>query len=512
MKQIDRLMLSSFAGPFLVTFLIAIFVLMMQYLWVYVDDIVGKGAGFLMLVELLSYLTVSLVPMALPIAVLISSVMVLGNLAERYELSSMKSAGIPLLRVMMPMLIACFFVAGFSFFCSDSLIPVSNLKFKSRLYDIRKQRPTLSIEKGIFNDDFQDIIIRVGDKDPDNKTVKDVLIYDQTAAAEDRLTQIIAREGKMYTTDDGNYFVMDLFDGNQYHEIKPTFKNGKQNYPFVRTSFKEWTKVFDLGAFEIQRTDEELFKSHHTMLSTRQLGQAIDTIDKEIAVRQQNFEKYVNRFYKIVPGLAAREDSLSGDPRNRSNQDLQAAMPKALEQNFEGEIRDLDAFVNTFPANKRDELLERSKTIARSLLAQVETTQRTLEQTIEKRVKHVFELHSKFSLAAACLIFLFIGAPMGAIIRKGGFGYPILISILFFMVFIILTIMCKKLAESNSIVPALAAWIPCIVLFPIGMVLTTKAMNDSKMLNADRWLPLIQEGISKLRNFNKKDTSIETNH
>jgi lipopolysaccharide export system permease protein len=142
----------------------------------------------------------------------------------------------------------------------------------------------------------------------------------------------------------------------------------------------------------------------------------------------------------------------------------------------------------------------------------VETTQRTLEQTIEKRVKHVFELHSKFSLAAACLIFLFIGAPMGAIIRKGGFGYPILISILFFMVFIILTIMCKKLAESNSIVPALAAWIPCIVLFPIGMVLTTKAMNDSKMLNADRWLPLIQEGISKLRNFNKKETSIETNH
>ncbi|MEZ4949510.1 MAG: LptF/LptG family permease [Saprospiraceae bacterium] len=265
-------MLSSFAGPFMVTFFIAIFVLMMQYLWVYVDDIVGKGAGLFMLVELLSYMTVSLVPMALPIAVLISSVMVLGNLAERYELSSMKSAGIPLFRVMMPLLLACFFIAGFSFFCSDSLIPVSNLKFKSRLYDIRKQRPALSIEQGVFNDDFQDIVIRVGKKEADNETVEDVLIYDQSSIADNRLTEVIAKEGKMYTTEDGKYFVMDLFDGNQYHELKPTFKDGKQNYPFVRTSFEEWTKVFDLGAFEIQRTDEELFKSHHNNAEYQAVG------------------------------------------------------------------------------------------------------------------------------------------------------------------------------------------------------------------------------------------------
>ncbi|MCB0664148.1 MAG: LptF/LptG family permease, partial [Saprospiraceae bacterium] len=194
-----------------------------------------------------------------------------------------------------------------------------------------------SIEEGIFNDDFQDIIIRVGEKGADSKTVKDVLIYDQTAAAEDRLTQIVAREGKMYTSDDGKYFVMDLYDGNQYHEIKPTFKNGRQNYPFVRTSFKEWTKVFDLGAFEIQRTDEELFKSHHTMLSTRQLGAAIDTIDKEIITRKENFEKYVNRFFKIIPDLESQEDTLSRDPVNRNSAELAAAMPKPIEQDFKGE-------------------------------------------------------------------------------------------------------------------------------------------------------------------------------
>jgi lipopolysaccharide export system permease protein len=505
-------MLSSFAGPFMVTFFIAIFVLMMQYLWVYVDDIVGKGAGLFMLVELLSYMTVSLVPMALPIAVLISSVMVLGNLAERYELSSMKSAGIPLFRVMMPLLLACFFIAGFSFFCSDSLIPVSNLKFKSRLYDIRKQRPALSIEQGVFNDDFQDIVIRVGKKEADNETVEDVLIYDQSSIADNRLTEVIAKEGKMYTTEDGKYFVMDLFDGNQYHELKPTFKDGKQNYPFVRTSFEEWTKVFDLGAFEIQRTDEELFKSHHTMLSTRQLSEAIDTIDKDIQVRIDNFNKYVNRFYKIVPDFQEEEDSTKLDPRSKVGPEFEASLPKPTEQDFTGNVRDLDAFVNTFPVYKRSELLERSKTIARSLLAQVETTQRTLDQTLEKRIKHVFEMHSKFSLAVACLMFLFIGAPMGAIIRKGGFGYPILISIVFFVVFIILTIMCKKLAESSTLGPVLAAWMPCLVLFPIGFMLTVKAMNDSKILNADRWWPIVVDLFKKLGNLTKKRNKLEANN
>jgi len=171
LKKLDKLLIGSFLPPFIATFFIALFVLVMQTLWVYIDDIAGKGVGFFLLVELVAYMSVSMIPMALPIAVLISSVMVLGNMAEEYELSSIKSAGVSLWRVMNPLMFVVFSVSVLSFFCSNNLIPVSNLKFKSRLYDIRKQKPTLSMEEGMFNDDFQGYSIRIGKKLPDNNSI-----------------------------------------------------------------------------------------------------------------------------------------------------------------------------------------------------------------------------------------------------------------------------------------------------------------------------------------------------
>lgn len=500
LKKIDRLLLTSFVGPFFVTFLIAIFVLMMQTLWVYVDDIIGKGAGFFMLIELVSYLVMSLVPMALPIAVLISSVMVLGNLGERYELSSMKSAGIPLLRVMMPLVFVAAGIALFSFYCSNSLIPISNLKFKSRLYDIRKQRPTLSIEEGLFNDDFQGYVIRVGKKGSDDKTIENVLVYDHTAANEDRLTEIIAKRGKMYSSDDEKYFVMELEDGSQYYEIQPSYNNGRQNYPFVRTSFKEWKKVFDLSAFEIQRTDEELFKTHHSMLSARQLAHAVDTIDAEYTAEKKSLSDITFRNFKIFEkkDTAKTQTRDLADPR-RIEVQAGIGVSEILEQKITKELSAYQSILELYPTYKQVELLDKAKSFARTLQVQAESTLRSLDKTKEKRVKHVFELHSKFSLAVACFIFLFIGAPMGAIVRKGGFGYPILISIIFFMLFVTLTIMSKKLAEGYALPPVWAAWVSCLILFPIGLLLTWKAMNDSKLFNIGSWVGSIWNWLSKIK-------------
>ncbi|MEL6943665.1 MAG: LptF/LptG family permease, partial [Bacteroidota bacterium] len=179
MKIIDRLLLKSFLPPFSVTFFIALFVLIMQFLWKWIDDIAGKGVGLLFILEMLAYMCISLIPLALPIAVLISSVMVMGNLAERYELSSFKSAGVSLTRVMVPLMFLTFAISIFSYFCSDKLIPISNLKYQSRLYDIKNQKPTLSLEEGVFNDDFQGFSIRIGNKKEDNKTIENVLMYDQ---------------------------------------------------------------------------------------------------------------------------------------------------------------------------------------------------------------------------------------------------------------------------------------------------------------------------------------------
>ncbi len=200
MKKIDKYLLSSFIGPFVVSFGIALFVLVMQFLWLYIDEIAGKGASIFILLELIGYMSISTFPMALPIAVLIASVMVMGNLAERYELSSMRSAGIPLIRIMFSLIVVSGGISVFSYFCSDYLIPIANLKFKSRLFDIRRQKPALTLEKGVFNEDFRQFVIRIGDKEKDGETIKNVMIEDQTNLGKAKFNQILADSGQMYTT------------------------------------------------------------------------------------------------------------------------------------------------------------------------------------------------------------------------------------------------------------------------------------------------------------------------
>ncbi|MBK8564534.1 MAG: LptF/LptG family permease [Saprospiraceae bacterium] len=604
MKKLDKLLITSFVGPFIVTFFIALFVFVMQTLWLYIDEIAGKGVGFFLLTELVGYLSVSMIPMSLPVAVLISSVMVLGNLAERYELSSIKSAGVSLWRTMMPLMLFTGGVAVLSFFCSNYFIPVSNLKFKSRLYDIRQQKPALSLEESLFNTDFQGFSIRIGDKLPDNSTIRNVLVYDNGEASQGRLSMVAADSGQMFGSKDNKYFVMQLFQGQQIAEPKPITKAGRRNYPMMRSTFKSWTKVFDLDQFELDRTDENLFKSHHTMLSNRQLLVAIDSIDREIVERGGRMAESNNRhFYflnklqmertkekqareaeekrakmdsiiKANPDSAAQQKALkelgstakdyeylarlntkeltkgndataeklapkpsqtaptSQDsaalarlkgqeppakppqtvPRQKPNitprnlpatkQDTtgkKQVQQKKIEvvgykQVLEKPIEQYSSMLETFEPQKRSELLEKARNPMSVIQDQAETTLRSLQKTRESKVKHVFEFHSKFSLAMACVIFLFVGAPMGAIVRKGGFGWPLLISIVFFMLFIVISIFSKNIAERFVINAVTAAWMNCLVVFPMGLALTYWAMRDMgwgqivEALSWKRWL------------------------
>jgi lipopolysaccharide export system permease protein len=547
LKKLDGMLMRAFLPPFIATFFIALFVLVMQTLWLYIDDIAGKGVGFFLLVELVSYMSVSMIPMALPVAVLISSVMVLGNLAERYELSSIKSAGVSLWRIMLPLMIVTSLIGVGSFFCSNNLIPISNLKFKSRLHDIRKQKPTLSLEESIFNDDFQGFSIRIGNKLPDDRTIQDVILFDDAEASQGRMTMVAADSGNMYGSSDGKFFVMHLFKGSQVVEPKPAIKDGKRNYPLMRANFEEWTKVFDLDEFELDRTDENLFKSHHTMLSNRQLLVAIDSIDKEIAQRiERNNEQSYKSFYFLQLAYEERkkEERKQENERRKAEQDslekinppaavptqatdTQAAKPAAPiapkpiparpvlpsavdEQNaaqtakpvppaqkigpavqqapaappaiFEPYRYDtLSAFINIFPKDKRGKYLLDARKTAQSLKERANSTLSSLAKTKESKVKHIFEFNTKYSMAVACLIFLFFGAPMGAIVRKGGFGWPLLISIVFFMLFIVISIFSKNIAERGVINAVLASWMNCLVIFPMGLSLTYGAMRDANL-------------------------------
>jgi lipopolysaccharide export system permease protein len=485
MKSIDRLLLSSVLGPFLVSFGIALFVLIMQFLWLYIDEIAGKGVSVFILIELIGYLSISTFPMALPIAVLISSVMVIGNLAERYELSSMKSAGVSLLRIMRSLVFCALGISLFSYVSSDFLIPVSNLKFKSRLYDIRRQKPALTLEKGVFNEDFRQFVIRIGNKEQDGETIEQILIEDETDATHLKFHQILADSGQMFTTSDKHFFVMNLFNGTSYQEPSTQGQQQKQHFPFVRTNFKSYTKVWDMKEFEMTRSEDDRFKGQRSMLSMSQLRYNMDSLVKVMHVNQQGIadEMLFNQKKPLTPPKPVPAPAAVGTITAPAVPRLQ---PKAFKQEIDKPLDQYAGFEETFVPDDRAQLMREAH--ARSGLAKSIVSNHK-SQVDQKRIEYVktgYELYTKYSFALVCFIFLFIGAPMGAIIRKGGFGYPVLVSIVFFITFIMLTILCRKLAETYIMTPFWAAMVPCLVLVPVGAYLTRKAMNDSQMISTDR--------------------------
>ncbi len=467
--------------------------------------------------------------MALPIAILISSVMLMGNLAERYELASIKSAGVPLIRTMVPLMFICAAIGGFSFLCSNYLIPVANLKFKSRLYDIKKSRPTLSLEEKVFNDDFKGFVIHIGEKGKDKKTIKDVIISDHNSYNKGMLSEIVAESGEMYNTDDGSFFIMNLFNGRQYKESVPSGTGKDKTYPFIRTKFKEWNKVFDLGQFEMNRTDEKLFQSHQTMMSIRQLRSAIDSIDLKRKNKRIELSDYMNTYLsfretskKVKPKPKAikvknsskaetsKTDKKSNTKSTKKTTDKKKTISKNKDtkkpvkknrkkytkpvpkQNIKNDLKSYSTILETFESKDRSKFISKAESTARNIHGQTQSTNRNMYVLDSKRIKHIYELYIKYSLAIVCIVFLFIGAPMGAIVRKGGFGYPLLIAIFFFIFFMVLNILFEKMAEQRVIEAMYAAWVPIFVLIPIGILLTYAAMNDRKIVNTDRFFVLLR--------------------
>jgi lipopolysaccharide export system permease protein len=466
------------------------------------------------MLELIGYLSISTFPMALPIAVLIASVMVMGNLAERYELSSMKSAGVPLTRIMRSLIACGALIALFSYVCSDFIIPISNLEFKSRLFDIRRQKPALTLEKGVFNEDFRQFVIRIGDKEGDGETIRDVMIEDQTNLGRLKFNQILADSGQMYTTGDNRFFVMNLFRGTQYQEPGnqgPT--PNKQKYPFVRTNFKSLTKVWDMREFDMVSTDKDRFSTQRSMLSMNQLRANLDSLQNMMQSNKQaladdlltNLKREPVKPVASVPPPPSPEAAKLLRKRNIEAQRQASALkpanqPKLPRQRLEKPLAQYTAFEETFLAEDRAELLKEAAARVRLAKNAHETRSTQFDGRRKEHVKTGYELYIKYCFALVCFIFLFIGAPMGAIIRKGGFGYPILVSIVFFVIFIVLTIVCRKLAESYFMSAFWAAMVPCLALIPVGAYLTVKAMNDSQLFSTerlDRLLHLLQERLNK---------------
>ncbi len=506
MKKIDVLLIRSFLPPLLMWTFIAMFIFNMQFLWKYIDDIIGKGLDVGIIMELLFYQSLAMIPRAMVFGVLIAAVMTLGNLAEHYELVTLKSAGVSLFRVMRPLLFVCSFLAATSLFFSDQLIPFTALKFKTILNDVRQKKPALSFEEGQYNNDFQQVSIFVGKKGKQGKYLHQVKIYEHNNPAGYKGHTAAKRAALFFTQDtvsktikisqpDGkptlekdtiisrNFLVIKLENGTRYDElaVKP---DRPKAYPHMQMNFETYTTMFDLSEFDFNQTNEDLFKNHHSLLSIKQLLRAIDSLYNLRLGRYAMLKRNADAMFQFRREGVNPSDTAAIP----SHKYAKHYVPSLAALHSPKVVLDttLKHFGDRIPDDKAEYLYQRAAGYCRNIAGQANGVQQYMRTSEKIHVKYENEIYQKLSFAFACLLFLFIGAPMGAIIRKGGFGYPILVAFIFFMIFFVLYLAGERLAKNLALECWLGAWLPNIALFPFGFILTYKAINDTRIFDFNK--------------------------
>jgi lipopolysaccharide export system permease protein len=463
MKKLDWFILKSYLGPLVMTFFIAVFILLMQFLWKYIDDLVGKGLEWYIIAKLLFFASSTFVPYALPLAILLSSLMMFGNLGEHYELVAMKSAGISLNRIMRSLIIVSILISLLGFYFSNVVLPKANLKFLSLLFDIREKKLAFNIKEGVFYKGIDGYVIRVGKKDLDGNTIRDVMIYDHTQHQGD-VSLTIAKWGKMELTPDKRFLIFRLYDGINYEE-RVDLRNANITHPFQHTKFSEQYQQFDLSTFQLTRTDEKLFKNNYEMLNTGQLKRSIDSIHKNALSEQKDFGKlFIHNYYYL-----SAADTLK----------------KPIKEPTGKPLKDL---FNGLSPDDRSRIIESAKNAAYNVGENLKVNAENFYQKEKNLHRYEVAMHKKFTFSIACFLLFFIGAPLGAIIRKGGLGLPAVISTIFFILFWILSITGEKYAIEGVLPAYQGMWIAPLVLLPIGIFLTYKATIDASLLDVDAWI------------------------
>ena len=462
-KKLTVLVLRAFAGPLVITFPISIFVLLMIFLWKYVDDLVGKGLDWIIVTKLLSYASITFIPLALPLSLLLASLMTFGNLAEHFEITAIKSAGVSLQKMMRPLIIAVIGISLTAFYFSNYVLPVANLKMNALLYDVRQQKPALLIKEKLFYNGIDGFSIRVDKKLPDGQNLEHIMIYDHTSGR-GNTKLIMAEKGRMAMSDDERFLLLTLYKGSSYEEQET--RPGKSSRPLMRTEFDEELIRFDLSSFKLTRTNEQLFKDNFQMLNLRQLANAADSIENRI--EKNHFDLYS----LILKNLGI--DSVSG------NQSMQ-------------KFHSMDSLYKHDDIDRQKLTASTALYAAKNVKSFTENSLMDLEVKSRNLARHKIEWQRKFTLSFACLILFFIGAPLGAIIRKGGLGMPVVVSILFFIVFHVISIMGEKFAREGVIDPWKGMWLSAFILLPIGLFLTIKATSDSALFDKDAYIRVFQK-------------------
>jgi lipopolysaccharide export system permease protein len=437
----------------------------------------------------MAYAAASFVPMALPLAVLLAALMTFGGLGENYELTALKSAGISLKRIMYPLFILIAFISIAAFFYSNISLPYFNWKMRSLIYDIQQQRPELQLKEGTFFNGIENYSIRIGKKDPKTNLIHNIKIYDHTSNR-GNVSVTTADSGYIRMTADKRALILILFHGESYVEIKPerSHRGQPKTYPLRRDKFEKQEINIELEGFDFTRSDEELFKNNYQMMNLGQLGDATDSIYREL---------------------------------KKDKEDLAENLQYAafLSNPFRGNPNDTTPVKDTMPINKVDlkKLLSKQSdqdkimtlnfalSQARNAKSLISTEAQIRKSKTKKLRKHEIEWHKKFTLSLACIVFFLIGAPLGAIIRKGGLGMPLVISVLFFVLYYVITLMGEKFVKESMVSAVQGVWISSAILLPLGLFLTYKANADAALFNIEIYMLYINKFYNlKIFNIFKK--------
>lgn len=468
MKTIDKLILKSYIGPMVLTFIIVMFILVMQFIWLFINEIAGKGLGLGVIIEFIVYVAITMIPRALPLATLFAAIMTMGNLGENYELLALKSAGISLPRIMAPLFILVCIVMLVSFYISDQISPYYNKKMLTMLTDIRSQKHTLEFQDGIFFNSIDDISIRVGKQNKETGLLTNILIYDTRDPV--FMSTIVADSGYITLSDDKRYLTISLFNGERFEQRRPSnATDWIAGSTLGHQIFDSQKMIVETPGFDFERSDVSMYDDHSQTLTNRQLLAGIDSL------RRINLENLERAFNPLAERFLFPRDTSLFMPRDSLRlAGLDHKKMVSAADSIEKMNLDRKAVVFSNALNN-----------ARNAASFVAADESWTKQNLDQLHRYQIEWHRKFALPVSIVIFFLIGAPLGAIIRKGGLGTPIVISISFFVIYYIISITGEKMAKEGTLPASIGMWISTFILLPIAVYLTYKATNDSNLLNSE---------------------------
>ena len=478
MKKLYQYITKSFLGTFVLTFFIVVFIWVMQFVWLYVDDLVGKGLELKIIAELLFYTSITAIPMSLPLALLLALLMCFGNLGEHYELVAMKASGISMWKSMRPLLHFSLIISVLAFFISNSLIPIATLKWRTLLTDVQRQKLAFNIKEGVFYKDIDNYVIFVEKKGKDGSHIYGVKIYDHTGH-EGNTKIISADSGMMAMSPNQRNIIFTLYDGYNYTDLTPEYY--KETRPFERMSFKQEQIKFSLASFDLTRSDEDMYKSYQQMMNIRQLSTSLDSLERRYDSRQEAFTQGFSRrwanYYSLQTGVPPEDYAPAFSDSSVADTNITLSWPLLAQ----------------FDKETRGYILNMAIGSAQNAKDNVSFNKIDLSSQTENINKHKKEWHKKFTLSIACIIFFFIGAPLGSIIRKGGLGLPVVISVVFFIIYHLISTIAERMAVFGDLNMFLGVWLSSLVLLPIGLFFTFKATTDAALFDGDSWKKFFQK-------------------